>query len=376
MLYAQVPIALLGILLMYLGWFKFGRTMVRNPYAFVIGLLLVLQLALPTLIWFVAGLSSIGDSFRQVQATFAPDHDPEEANAEDQAQATRSLIITGVIMGFCLLGALIMLIIALRQPDVYADLAMAQAGVISTASGEYVVTKTGQLPQLRPPETLPLVDRPVEKTPDLPPEVNTYRGTAQSVPLEVIELGEAHHLHKSLSQVRLPFTRAPKTPTYIVFKQAVVLVQGDDFTVIPWSALQEVNANDTIVTTDGQQFELARNVANFKRLHEKLQRRVRERALPPLLDKLNTGDWVTFGPVAFCRREIRHEDKKLPWNALSGLVILTQAGTGKRRLLIRAQGISGFWAEVQLHSVPNDWLMIELLQQVAPPHLLKAPAKA
>jgi hypothetical protein len=76
--------------------------------------------------------------------------------------------------------------------------------------------------------------------------------------------------------------------TYIVFPTHLVIVQKNDYVVIPWDAIDRLswpdsfrlNAPSPVFTADGQHFTLERTVQDPGRLYETIRSRLRRRLLP------------------------------------------------------------------------------------------------
>jgi hypothetical protein len=389
MIIAEILIALAALPILYLGWFKIGNRVVRNPMAFVIALLLVLQAIAPRFIWFAVRTNNARNEFRKLQADVQAATQNREIGGEgievlneDQLNE-RYWYIDPVISGAFLLGAAVLTIISLASRDPLVELAVASQhlsniAINPMASGVYPsLTGAGRPSGLLRTELLPLIDKPVNIPPDLPPEVNTYQGTKDSVPPEVFELGDATMLHGPVKRSFLGrMFQGPPPPTYIIFKQALVIVIGDDFTVIPWSAIAELNSNYTLKTLDGQTFRLATEVEHFPKLFARLQKRIRERWLPPLAAEVDAGGFITFGEFSLSRTEVAHEGRTLPWEAIGSVQIWSDPAGRQRRLIIREIDSRSSWCQVDLNRTPNDWLLIEVLQRLCPPHLLQGGSKA
>lgn len=246
--------------------------------------------------------------------------------------------------------------------------------------------------------------------------VARYRGTASEVPAEVLALGPADHIHKPgplfmlareqpilVTGAGLFLVAAPMAgmalggldggfvmlglfavvivgvliallpflqrdlPSYLVFPDALVEVKGDEFAVIPWDQIKELNAPRTVVTNDGQQFPLSGMVQDLGRLYDAVQSRLHDRLMPAIRSELNAGQAVPFGRFTLSRTTLGYDSKEVSWDRVSSMQIIVRGGN---RSLNIWDGHILPWCSANLSAVPNDWLFLDALRSVCPPHLL------
>ncbi|MCI0458054.1 MAG: hypothetical protein L0Z62_13905 [Gemmataceae bacterium] len=273
------------------------------------------------------------------------------------------------------------------------------------------------LPPPLPAENAGREARPGGWTPPPPSAIRRYRGTPDAVPAEVAALGHAEQMHPPLGLLTLPrenpravilvgaavvlmtlailaaarpgpFGRvlcvvgtlagiaAIASPwfdlgrlrTYLVFRDALVVVQGDDFTVIPWDAFAELNPSRDLVTTDRRQYRLPWYVRDADRLHRAVLNRVTQHLLPGVLGTLREGGEVVFGPLKVGVVGVVYQGRMLPWLDVAQLAITTNVKG--RYLHIHERGALFTWCKVHLERIPNDFLLLEVLKRVCPAHLL------
>jgi hypothetical protein len=175
-----------------------------------------------------------------------------------------------------------------------------------------------------------------------------------------------------LAAVSLPFWQT-QFPGYLIYRQALVIVEGNLFTVVPWSALTELNHPRTLVAGPGEKFELSNITGDLGRLYDAVQSRLRDRLMTPALAALENGRPVRFGPVGVSTAGLYYGGQTLEWSQVARMVInihIRQGIQSKRTLALwRHHGLSA-WCEIDLNNVPNDWFLLDLVKRVCPPHLL------
>ncbi len=294
--------------------------------------------------------------------------------------------------------------------------------VLFTLVGLVALEKWRTAPAAPPVEAVPQTTAAASEEAPAPratAAVPRYRGTRDALPPEVVALGQAEHIHQPGPLLRLArdnpamvtipgslivvaglgIMMAYGLPgdrflsiglfvvmmaglivallpwlqggiaSYLVFKDALVVVEGDDFIVIRWEELKELNFPRLLVTSDGQKFMLANMVEDLGRLYDTVQFRLRERLLPPVVAALQAGQSVTFGPFTVSKDAISYEGKTLPWSRVRSMQITANAQMGTRTLSIW-EGSFLAWCNGNLNAVPNDWLFLDAVKMVCPPHLL------
>jgi hypothetical protein len=166
-----------------------------------------------------------------------------------------------------------------------------------------------------------------------------------------------------------------KLLTYAVCRDALVLIEDDDFTVIPWDAITQLNAPRSLVTADGQSFALSSNVEGLGTLHETVLSRVAERLLPPVLATLREGGPVAFGPFRVSRTGIGHEGRMLSWNEVGKMNIPADPGRALNYLFVWKRGCVWPSCHGDLGGIPNGWLFLEVVRRVCPKRLLVADSR-
>jgi hypothetical protein len=162
----------------------------------------------------------------------------------------------------------------------------------------------------------------------------------------------------------LPFLKV-EMRTYAVYRDALVIVEEDDYLVVPWEALAELNAPRTLVTADGERFPLGLHVENLGRLYDKVQRR-----LPQALAAVQAGGSVSFGPFTVSSRDIGYRGNTLPWGKVDRMQISGNSRLGTRLLVLWKAGSFTPWCRGDLNGIANDWLLLEVIRCVCPPRLL------
>jgi hypothetical protein len=171
--------------------------------------------------------------------------------------------------------------------------------------------------------------------------------------------------------VVLPFFPV-KLQTCAVCRDALVLIEDDDFTVIPWDTITQLNAPRSLVTADGQSFALSSNVEGLGTLHETVLSRVAERLLPPMLATLRAGGSVAFGPFRVSGTGIGCEGRMLPWGEVGKMNIPANPGRALSYLFVWKRGCVWPSCHGDLRGLPNGWLFLEVVRRVCPKRLLVA----
>ena len=248
------------------------------------------------------------------------------------------------------------------------------------------------------------------------PSLRTYAARKNGVPPEILGLGEAESIHRpslesltgtndprvlavvgvvmsvgcgiALAALRpsgilfpilglgvlagLAVAAAPwllkmaKKPTFLVYPDALVVVREDEFTVVPWDAVTQLNPGRNLVTSDGQTIHLDGQAADLQRLYDSAHNAVMSRLMPKAMAAIQAGESLTFGPVTVSAMEIGYKNNSTPWIQVTGLTIV---GPNPRQLQIRVHGRLLSWCP-DLNSIPNDIVLLEVIRQVCPRHLL------
>jgi hypothetical protein len=224
-------------------------------------------------------------------------------------------------------------------------------------------------------------------------------------PAEVVALGEAEYLHRYESiaeQCHLGWlfgSSGDKYPTYISYQSALVVVTPEAFTVIPWEEITEFLHPVGFRASNGERFTLTNDFTNYGPLYERLQGEVLANVLPRALMAIEEGkEWVfepfseptvgsslaaalgrpeLCGSLAISTTGIRYKDQKLAWDEVASIYVTNHLYNGalcSTTLSVRKN--YGLFATMNFdfHTVPNSFLLTELLPYVCPQRLL-VPAK-
>lgn len=162
-------------------------------------------------------------------------------------------------------------------------------------------------------------------------------------------------------------------PSYLIYHQALVLLQDDAATVIHWSDITALISPKHlgpyhVATADGRKLPISRDVDNYSGLIEAVATRVTEQVVGPAKRALDEGETVNFGPFGVSSEALYYKGKTLPWDKVA--VVELQIGRAGRRLRVRASGSLLPWCYADIDSFPNGTLFPEVLRHVCPPRLL------
>ncbi len=254
---------------------------------------------------------------------------------------------------------------------------------------------------------------PAETSPALP--VRQVQGPADGVPEAVAALGRADHLHYPqpirtqmhndprpfavlgllivivgaalLVFASLPLQKAlgvglmlsgfvgvlviflkkwPAVPTYAAFETALVIIDGTDFTIIPWTAMTQFNPTTGLLTADGKEFNVAGGIQERRLLVQKIKDRMTNLLLPTMLESLREGKAISFGPLALRRTGIEHKGEQMPWDEVKK-IDTTDSATGRRDMWVHRKGDLFAWAKFRFEEVPNHFVLLELIRRNLPP---------
>jgi hypothetical protein len=168
----------------------------------------------------------------------------------------------------------------------------------------------------------------------------------------------------------LPFLKLDLA-AYAVTRDALVIARDDEYTVIPWAAVTQVNAPRALVTADGQTFHLPLNVEGPVRLFDAVLVRVAQRLVPPALAHVHAGGSVILGPFAVSTAAVGYQGRVLTWERAERLTVVASPRSEARYLVLWERGSPAPWCRVNVTLVPNGWLLVELIQRICPPRLLQ-----
>lgn len=161
-------------------------------------------------------------------------------------------------------------------------------------------------------------------------------------------------------------------PGVILFTDAFVQADNGVFTIIRWDEVDELHAPALAncwraIAKDGRQIEISGWLEDEGMAIERTVARVTEVLLPRYLASIEAGKKVMFGPLGVSARGVYYKDKKLSWDEVTRMHMLTGAATG---LQIFHGGLLP-WCTYHLLKAPNGVVADEVIRRVAPPRLLK-----
>jgi hypothetical protein len=168
---------------------------------------------------------------------------------------------------------------------------------------------------------------------------------------------------------------AASRPGYLFYRDALVVRQGEQTTVVRWDEVRELlypaaaGTNFRLVTRDDREVDIDRWVRDYGDLVQAVVDRLNEVLVPATLEKIAGGKKAKFGPLAVTRTGLRYKGKKAHWDDVTSMVI--QAGRGGRRLTVHTQGSWFAWCWVDLNRIPNNDVLYHVLCRTAPKRLLK-----
>jgi hypothetical protein len=215
-------------------------------------------------------------------------------------------------------------------------------------------------------------------------------------------LGEAQYVlrYESLAeQCHLGWlfgSSADKYPTYLFYDSALVAVTPQEFAVIPWEEIVEFLHPVGFRTSTGEKFTLTNDFTNYFPYYERIQSEILTNVLPQALMALEEGkEWVfqpfdqpsagdawagallgqplLGGALAISTAGIRYKDQMLAWDEVASIYLTNHLYNGalcSTTLSVRKN--YGLLATMQFdfRTVPNSFLLTELLPYVCPQRLL------
>jgi hypothetical protein len=111
-------------------------------------------------------------------------------------------------------------------------------------------------------------------------------------------------------------------------------------------------------TTDGTALTLGRTIGGVQELADELRAHMAELKLPMMLERLEEGGEVPFGPLVARKDGIAQGDRVLPWSTAANLLV------ERGQLVLRDLSCgSATWAEVPLRDVPNAFLLAGIIER-------------
>lgn len=221
------------------------------------------------------------------------------------------------------------------------------------------------------------------------------------VPDGVAALGEAQYLHRYESfaeQCHLGWlfgSSADKYPTYISYESAIVVVTPQEFTVIPWEEVTEFLHPTGFRASSGERHTLTNDFTNYGPLYERMQSEILANVLPKALMAVEEGKEWLFEPfteptagsgfltalgqpqlggvLAVSTAGIRYKEQQLAWDDVASIKITNHLYNGalcSTTLSVRKNYGLFSTMEFDFRTVPNSFLLTELLPYVCPQRLL------
>jgi len=161
-------------------------------------------------------------------------------------------------------------------------------------------------------------------------------------------------------------------PGLILYPDAIVHACDGEFTVVRWEEVEVLEAPAAtnrwcITARDGRHIDIPGWVENEGTAIESIIKHVNEALLPHYMQRIEEGKKVMFGPFGVSKWHVYYKKKKLAWDDVTSMKLLTGAAVG---LQIRC-GTLFPWCTYHLMRVPNGCLAYEVLPRVAPTRLLK-----
>jgi Family of unknown function (DUF6585) len=160
-------------------------------------------------------------------------------------------------------------------------------------------------------------------------------------------------------------------PGVILFPDALVQADNGVFTIIRWDEVDELHAPALAncwrtIAKDGRQVDISGWLEDEATAIESTVARVTAVLLPRFLASIEAGKKVMFGPFGVSARNVYYKDKKLSWDDVTSMRMLTGAAVG---LQIFHGGLLP-WCTYHLLKAPNGVIADEVIRRVAPPRLL------
>jgi hypothetical protein len=116
----------------------------------------------------------------------------------------------------------------------------------------------------------------------------------------------------------------------------------------------------TIRRADGTRMVFRDTLLDVENLGNTIAQETARLLLPRAIDTYNSGASVVFGPLSVSKQGITKSTKHLPWDQFAGVQV--ENGTIK----IRQRGQRGAWASVEVSTLPNFLVFMNLLSRVQP----------
>jgi hypothetical protein len=203
------------------------------------------------------------------------------------------------------------------------------------------------------------------------PPVGWLSVTGAGVLFGLMAAGWLWHLLRTPRVERPEPAGEPALPGLILYPDAVVHVCGGKFTVIRWDDVDQLDAPASakcwrLLARDGTQIDVPYWIKDEGTAVETIHDRVTDALLPRYLQQIEEGKKVMFGPFGVSKRHVYYKQKKLAWDDVTSMKLLTGAAVG---LQIRSGGLLP-WCTYHLMAAPNGCVAYKVLPRVAPSRLL------
>lgn len=223
------------------------------------------------------------------------------------------------------------------------------------------------------------------------------------LPSGVAALGEAEHVHRYQSfaeQCHLGWLfggGAGKHPSYVSYASALVVVTPEDYTVIPWQEITEFIHTVGFRASSGEKYFVGPDFTDYFPLYTRLQQEILASQLPKALYEIEDGNEWRFEPfnppplgsallaalgqpqlaatLAISVAGIRYGEQMLPWDDLASIYVTRHTRHGalcSTTLSVRKKYNLFAALTFDFKTVPNSFLLTELLPYVCPQRLLVA----
>ena len=400
---AQLVMALVGLGLICVGTVSLSRWWeIRSPLPALAGLMLLLPVPV------YEGLVSLDEAgaFTGRRAKSAKGAsgesllEQEETNRRNASRRAQNLLLLSTtVAGSCLVASLMLLGIGVRrrfEESVLTGPTTTIARVTSSPSAMFMPLAT------------------LGQQTALPTKVRRYQGRADHIPPQVEALGRAKHLYTpipSLGRIRekpralvylgvaflcaavamligfhdepLPlacgvltaviglvfFLAAryplPPIPTYLVYREALLIVLKNDFVIVPWKAIAEFHPIHGITTREGERLRLNSRVRDWPQLVQKVREQVAVEQLPHAEQLVAAGMTAVFGPFEVNTAALSCERRTVPWDHVAQVTVKPEAHGPT--VEIRTQ--DSLWCRQKL-DFPNDFIFLEMLKRLCRPTAL------
>ena len=208
-----------------------------------------------------------------------------------------------------------------------------------------------------------------------------------SMPVSVAALGEPQHVHRYQSFAEqcglgwLVGSAAGKHPTYLSYREALAVVTPQTITVIPWDEITDFLHTVGFKASSGERYFVGPDFTDYFPLYMRFQNEILANFLPKALIAIEEGkEWVfrpldkpTAGELGVSAGGIRYKNQQLGWDDVANIHLTkhTQNGALYGTTLSVRKNYSLFATiTIDFRTMPNSFLLTELLPYVCPQRLL------